>query len=107
MIKSPPNKVRQFSLEHIILERKLYIVLVFKTKTPLTRRNPISYQDLHANYTTFTEFLSSETGKYLGAPVAGSYFYVGFIKLLCCIADLDDQINQARVQRRIQMFSGI
>uniref|UniRef100_A0A914P9B6 Uncharacterized protein n=1 Tax=Panagrolaimus davidi TaxID=227884 RepID=A0A914P9B6_9BILA len=56
--------------------RKLYIVLVFKTKTSLTRRNPTTYQDFNANYTSFTEFLSSETGKYLGTPVAGSYFYV-------------------------------
>ncbi|KAK0403511.1 hypothetical protein QR680_016965 [Steinernema hermaphroditum] len=56
--------------------RKLYIVLVFKTKVPLTRRNPITYQDLHANYTSFTEFLSSETGKFLGTPTAGSYFYI-------------------------------
>uniref|UniRef100_A0A1I8AFJ8 Uncharacterized protein n=1 Tax=Steinernema glaseri TaxID=37863 RepID=A0A1I8AFJ8_9BILA len=56
--------------------RKLYIVLVFKTKVPLTRRNPITYQDLHANYTSFTAFLSSETGKFLGKPTAGSYFYV-------------------------------
>uniref|UniRef100_A0A914CRM0 Uncharacterized protein n=1 Tax=Acrobeloides nanus TaxID=290746 RepID=A0A914CRM0_9BILA len=57
-------------------KRKLYVVLVFKTKMPLTRRHPVTYQDLHANYTTFTEFLSSETGKYLGTPVAGSYFYM-------------------------------
>uniref|UniRef100_A0AC35G292 Uncharacterized protein n=1 Tax=Panagrolaimus sp. PS1159 TaxID=55785 RepID=A0AC35G292_9BILA len=56
--------------------RKLYIVLVFKTKTSLTRRNPTTYQDFNANYTSFTEFLSSETGKYLGTPVAGSYFYM-------------------------------
>uniref|UniRef100_A0A7E4VDY0 Uncharacterized protein n=1 Tax=Panagrellus redivivus TaxID=6233 RepID=A0A7E4VDY0_PANRE len=56
--------------------RKLYIVLVFKTKTPLTRRNPTTYQDFNANYTSFTEFLSSETGKFLGTPAAGSYFFM-------------------------------
>uniref|UniRef100_A0AC34R0Z8 Uncharacterized protein n=1 Tax=Panagrolaimus sp. JU765 TaxID=591449 RepID=A0AC34R0Z8_9BILA len=56
--------------------RKLYIVLVFKTKKPITRRNPTTHQDFNANYTTFAEFLSSETGKYLGTPVAGSYFYI-------------------------------
>ncbi|KAE9549298.1 hypothetical protein FO519_007500 [Halicephalobus sp. NKZ332] len=56
--------------------RRLYIVLVFKTKKPITRRNPVTYQDFNANYTSFTEFLSSDTGKFLGTPVAGSYFYV-------------------------------
>ncbi|CAI4224902.1 unnamed protein product [Auanema sp. JU1783] len=56
--------------------RKLYIVLVFKTKVRLTRRHPQFYQDLHANYTSFTDFLSTETGKFLGTPTAGSYFYV-------------------------------
>uniref|UniRef100_A0A0N5ADM5 IgGFc-binding protein-like n=1 Tax=Syphacia muris TaxID=451379 RepID=A0A0N5ADM5_9BILA len=56
--------------------RKLYIVLVFKTKRPLTRRHPITWQDFHANYTSFTEFLSTETGKFLGNPVAGTFFYV-------------------------------
>ncbi|TKR79974.1 hypothetical protein L596_014115 [Steinernema carpocapsae] len=56
--------------------RKLYIVLVFKTKVRLTRRNPLTYQDLYANYTSFTEFLSTETGKFLGTPTAGSYFYI-------------------------------
>ncbi|WKY16174.1 hypothetical protein Q1695_001114 [Nippostrongylus brasiliensis] len=56
--------------------RKLYIVLVFQTKRRLTMRNSQTWRDLHANYTSFTEFLSSETGKFLGTPVAGSYFYV-------------------------------
>ncbi|CAJ0584631.1 unnamed protein product, partial [Mesorhabditis spiculigera] len=56
--------------------RKLYIVLVFKTKQRLTRRHPQTWQDLHANYTSFTEFLSTATGKLLGTPEAGSYFYI-------------------------------
>ncbi|RCN30830.1 hypothetical protein ANCCAN_23393 [Ancylostoma caninum] len=56
--------------------RKLYIVLVFQTKVRLTRRNAQTWHDFHANYTSFTDFLSSETGKFLGTPVAGSYFYV-------------------------------
>ncbi|WKY16173.1 hypothetical protein Q1695_001114 [Nippostrongylus brasiliensis] len=41
--------------------RKLYIVLVFQTKRRLTMRNSQTWRDLHANYTSFTEFLSSET----------------------------------------------
>ncbi|CAJ0938367.1 unnamed protein product, partial [Mesorhabditis belari] len=56
--------------------RKLYIVLVFKTKQRLTRRHPQTWQDLHANYTSFTEFLTTPTGKLLGTPEAGSYFYM-------------------------------
>uniref|UniRef100_A0A7I4Z5Z3 IgGFc_binding domain-containing protein n=1 Tax=Haemonchus contortus TaxID=6289 RepID=A0A7I4Z5Z3_HAECO len=56
--------------------RKLYIVLVFLTKVRLTMRNPQTWRDFHANYTSFTELLSSETGKFLGVPVAGSYFYM-------------------------------
>ncbi|EPB80861.1 hypothetical protein ANCCEY_00063 [Ancylostoma ceylanicum] len=56
--------------------RKLYIVLVFQTKVRLTRRNAQTWHDFHANYTSFTDFLSSETGKFLGTPVAGSYFYI-------------------------------
>ncbi|KAK5985671.1 hypothetical protein GCK32_008751 [Trichostrongylus colubriformis] len=56
--------------------RKLYIVLVFQTKVRLTVRNPQTWRDFHANYTSFTEFLSSETGKFIGVPVAGSYFYM-------------------------------
>ncbi|CAJ0610153.1 unnamed protein product [Cylicocyclus nassatus] len=56
--------------------RKLYIVLVFQTKVRLTRRNQQTWHDFTANYTSFTDFLSSETGKYLGDPVAGSYFYI-------------------------------
>ncbi|EYC00508.1 hypothetical protein Y032_0115g509 [Ancylostoma ceylanicum] len=59
-----------------VLVRKLYIVLVFQTKVRLTRRNAQTWHDFHANYTSFTDFLSSETGKFLGTPVAGSYFYV-------------------------------
>ncbi|PIO70551.1 hypothetical protein TELCIR_07595 [Teladorsagia circumcincta] len=55
--------------------RKLYIVLVFQTKVRLTMRNPQTWRDFHANYTSFTEFLTGETGKFLGVPVAGSYFY--------------------------------
>ena len=51
-------------------------MLVFKTKIRFTRRHPQFHQDLHANYTTFTEFLESETGKFMGKPLAGSYFYV-------------------------------
>ncbi|VDO94068.1 unnamed protein product [Heligmosomoides polygyrus] len=58
--------------------RKLYIVLVFQTKLRLTIRNSQTWRDFHANYTSFTEFLSSETGKFLGVPVAGSYFYVSY-----------------------------
>uniref|UniRef100_A0AAF5D1F0 Uncharacterized protein n=1 Tax=Strongyloides stercoralis TaxID=6248 RepID=A0AAF5D1F0_STRER len=56
--------------------RKLYIVLVFKTKKPITRRHPTTHRDLNGNYTSFTEFLTTDTGKYLGDPVAGTYFWV-------------------------------
>ncbi|CAD6185326.1 unnamed protein product [Caenorhabditis auriculariae] len=56
--------------------RKLYIVLVFQTKMRITKRHPQTWQDFHANYSSFTEFLGSETGKLLGNPVAGSYFYM-------------------------------
>ncbi|KAK6766790.1 hypothetical protein RB195_026208 [Necator americanus] len=56
--------------------RKLYIVLVFQTKVRLTRRNAQTWHDFHANYTSFTDFLTSETGKFLGTPVAGTYFYI-------------------------------
>ncbi|CAB3400260.1 unnamed protein product [Caenorhabditis bovis] len=56
--------------------RRLYIVLVFKTKFRITKRNPQVWNDFHANYTSFTEFLSTETGKQLGTPIAGSYYYV-------------------------------
>ncbi|CAO4385730.1 unnamed protein product [Caenorhabditis nigoni] len=56
--------------------RRLYIVLVFKTKFRITKRHPQTWNDLHANYTTFTEFLGTETGKQLGNPMAGTYYYI-------------------------------
>uniref|UniRef100_A0AC35U2I1 Uncharacterized protein n=1 Tax=Rhabditophanes sp. KR3021 TaxID=114890 RepID=A0AC35U2I1_9BILA len=59
--------------------RKLYIVLVFKTKKAITRRHPLTHKDLHGNYTSFTDFLTTETGKYLGDPVSGTYFWVTFL----------------------------
>ncbi|CAJ0610163.1 unnamed protein product [Cylicocyclus nassatus] len=56
--------------------RKLWVLLVFKTTDPLTRLYVFSTKDLHANYKTVAEFLRSDTGRRLGTPVAGTFFYL-------------------------------
>ncbi|KAK5967903.1 hypothetical protein GCK32_020575, partial [Trichostrongylus colubriformis] len=56
--------------------RKRWVVLVFKTTDPLTRLYVFSTSDLHAKYRTVTEFLRSDTGRRLGTPVAGTFFFV-------------------------------
>ncbi|CAI4224936.1 unnamed protein product [Auanema sp. JU1783] len=56
--------------------RKLWIVLVFKTVNPITRLYVSVTVDLHSKYKTVTDFLRSDTGRKLGAPVAGTYFYL-------------------------------
>ncbi|PAV77861.1 hypothetical protein WR25_19988 [Diploscapter pachys] len=56
--------------------RKLWVVLVFKTVTPLTRLYVSVTVDLHSKYKTVTDFLKSDTGRILGTPVAGTYFYL-------------------------------
>lgn len=57
-------------------DRKLWVVLVFKTVTPLTRLYVSVTVDLHSKYKTVTDFLKSDTGRILGTPVAGTYFYL-------------------------------
>ncbi|CAB3400261.1 unnamed protein product [Caenorhabditis bovis] len=70
------------SYVHVLLfDRKLWIVLVFKTVNPLTRLYILSSKDLHKNYKSVTDFLKSDTGNMLGTPVAGTYFYLSSTRL--------------------------
>lgn len=62
----------------MIADRKLWVVMAFKTVKPLTRLYVSVTVDLHSKYRTVTEFLRSDTGRLLGTPVAGTYFYVSF-----------------------------
>ncbi|CAD6185327.1 unnamed protein product [Caenorhabditis auriculariae] len=68
-----PGPVKEF--------RKLWVVLVFKTVNPITRLYVSVTVDLHSKYKTVSEFLRSDTGRMLGTPVAGTYFYVKQIEV--------------------------
>lgn len=57
-------------------DRKMWVVLVYKTVDPLTRMYVSISTDLHAKYRNVVEFLRSPTAQRLGTPIAGSYFYV-------------------------------
>ncbi|VDL70466.1 unnamed protein product [Nippostrongylus brasiliensis] len=70
------NPKRPGLLKELREYRKRWVVLVFKTTDPLTRLYVFSTSDLHAKYRTVAEFLRSDTGRRLGTPVAGTYFFL-------------------------------
>ncbi|CAJ0584656.1 unnamed protein product, partial [Mesorhabditis spiculigera] len=56
--------------------RKMWVVLMFRTVNPITRLYVSVTVDLHAKYRSVSEFLRSDTGRLLGTPTAGTYFYI-------------------------------
>lgn len=57
----------------------MWVILVYKTVDPLTRLYTQVSSDLNNKYRNAAEFLRSSTAQRLGTPIAGSYFYVGFL----------------------------